>query len=76
MSIHNEILAERIRQDDEHGGPRNDDRNTWFDWRGYFYKQLSNGSMVHTESEQRECLVKIAALAVAALESYDRKFQK
>ena len=73
MSIHNEILAERIRQDNEFGGPRHDDKNTWFDWRGFIYKQLTNGSMAHSASEQRECMVKIAAIAHAALESFDRK---
>ncbi len=72
-SITNDILRERLNQDDQWGGPAHDDRNTWFDWRGAFYKQLSNGSMVHTAAEQRECLVKIAAIAQAALESFDRK---
>jgi hypothetical protein len=73
MSIINEVTAERVNQDIEWGGPTHDDKNDWFDWRGFLYKQMTNASMAHNEAKRRENLVKIAALAFAAIESMDRK---
>ncbi len=68
-----QILDERLMQDTQWGGPEHDDQHTYFDWRTFIYKQLTNGSMTMNEAEQRRCLIKVAALAVAAVESMDRK---
>lgn len=67
-----EILAERLRQDVKWGGPAHDDEHTLHDWRAYINKQMSK---MHGWNGQgaRPYLVKIAALAVAAIESIDRK---
>jgi hypothetical protein len=68
-----DILVERTFQDHQFGGADHDDRHDWFDWRGLIYHQLSNLSMEGTDHARRDRLVKVAALAVAAIESMDRK---
>ncbi len=68
-----DLLVERAFQDRQHGGPANDDRKDWYDWRGLIYKQLTALSMEGTDNARRERLVKVAALAVAAMQSMDRK---
>jgi hypothetical protein len=72
-SIINEITAERVNQDIEWGGSEHDDKHDWFDWRQFLYKQMTNASMAYKEEQRRACLIKIAALAMAAVESMDRK---
>jgi len=70
-TIANEIAAERIRQDAQWGGPEHDDQHTPQDFLRYIGKQVHKGQQAQFAGE-REALVKIAALAVAALESMNR----
>lgn len=68
-----DIQLERLRQDEQWGGPTVDDTRDWFDWRAYSYKQLTLLSFEHDDQARRERFVKVAALALAAIESIDRK---
>lgn len=70
-----EIQAERVRQDEQWGGPEHDDTHGPADWCDYIERQLSEADGViglQNPAAWRERMVKIAALAVAAIESHDR----
>jgi hypothetical protein len=70
-----EIDAERARQDVQWGGPAHDDQHHPDEWIDYINKQARAGWLAAVTPhpvEYRERLVKIAALAVAALESMTR----
>lgn len=75
-----EILAqvhnEREAQDDKWGGADHDDRHKPGDWTRFIVRQLGaaeEGIDVHHWDEWRRQMVQVAALAVAALETIDRK---
>lgn len=73
-----DIEKERIRQDARWGGPERDDTNTEKQWVSlidlYITKAVIALQTDYVDSlDYREELVKVAALAVAAIESYDRK---
>jgi len=74
LKIFNEIEAERAYQDAKWGNTF-DDKNTVNDWNqyiaGYGYRAASMENVGKPE-EQRAAMVKVAALAVAALETFDR----
>jgi hypothetical protein len=72
-TIEEEIANERLMQDMEWGGPDHDDKHDWYDWRQFLYKQLTSLSMEYEEVRRRRRFIKIAALAIAAVESMDRK---
>lgn len=67
-----EVCRERARQDEKHGGPAHDDTHTLNDWRRYITVRLPTVHYVPNK-ENRKDLIEIAALAVAAVESLDRK---
>lgn len=75
------IQAERARQDAQWGGPAHDDAHSLFDWIDFIVAQaekfgrqtVARGEAYWTTPDARQRLVKIAALAVAALESLERK---
>ncbi len=73
IDVVSEVMVERARQDEQWGGPVNDDKNDWYDWRGLIYRQQQFMSMEGTDHARRQRLIKIAALALAAVESMDRK---
>lgn len=67
-----EIRRERERQD-KLWGTAFDDRNTINDWAAYIGQYNGQAiDMLNSPVEQRIALVKVAALAVAALEAFDR----
>lgn len=76
------ILRERAAQDSQWGGAAHDDEQEPHDWLAYIDKQrrhafrdtapMATGSKPYNEA-MRARLVKIAALAVASIESMDRK---
>jgi hypothetical protein len=73
-----DIRDERARQDSQWGGPAHDDQHTASDFLGYIQKQQVLGTLERVDeypAEQmvRSRLVKIAALAVAAIEAIDRR---
>jgi len=70
-TIITDVLAERTRQDEQWGGPAHDDEHCPWEWREYIEYQLQKSRKQPTQF--RECLIKIAALAIAAVESIDRK---
>jgi hypothetical protein len=75
-ALHPDVAEERKRQNNQWGGPYHDDAHDWYDWSDYIGKQLSRLIKATNKSqatERRQRFVKIAALAVAALESMDRK---
>lgn len=61
---------ERDNQDKQWGGPEHDDKHNEFDWVFFIDKQLS---CVDDFDDVRGRFVKIAAIALAAVESIDRK---
>lgn len=79
--IFKEIEAERDYQDKRWGGPGVDDeKNKPNDWVSYIAKystRWQDGTFFpyipETEDEFRKCMVKVAALAVAAIEQVDRQ---
>ena len=75
--IFKEIMGERERQDHQWGGPPHDDRHSPCDWAAYIDKQLSAAENEWLEKRNlglfSERMRKIAALAVAAIQSIDRK---
>lgn len=76
--VFSDIRYERERQDAQWGGPEHDDEHDPKDWLHFIDKQTIAGVFDVELGEQepgsyRMRLVKIAALAVAAIESHDRK---
>lgn len=70
LKIYLEITDERLRQDAKWGGAEHDDGHSLHDWLDQIEYQHEQAWY---NEEPRTRLVKIAALAVAALESLDRK---
>jgi hypothetical protein len=72
-----EFMVERIRQDMQWGGPHHDDTRKEWDWCAYIEKQnfLANAKSLTDKGRDswRRRMIKIGALALAAVESYDRK---
>lgn len=66
-----DLCDERIAQDKQWGGPAHDDMHDTYDWMNYIANQAEK--LARDESTARERFIKIAALAVAAVESIDRK---
>lgn len=86
LEILNEIHAERVVQDKQWGGSDHDDQHTGSDWLNFIsrfnskaFRELciENGELkddrVEIHASYRKRLVQIAALALAAIEVYDRK---
>lgn len=72
MTIYDEVNAERAKQDEQWGGSKHDDAHELLDWVAYMEHQLYRATTAETDAEWRERLIKVAALAVAAVESLDR----
>ena len=72
-SILSEIVNERANQDDEWGGPDQDDQRTSWDWIAYLTKHAGKAVRYPFDLEIfRRQMVRVAALAVAAIEWADR----
>lgn len=77
ISILEDINDERIRQDFQWGGQKHDDTHTVGQWRELRGKYEKRAIVAHKSDKylrEREDLLKIAALAVAQIESLDRQF--
>tara|TARA_R110000787_G_scaffold26344_26_gene73752 strand:+ start:1399 stop:1710 length:312 start_codon:yes stop_codon:yes gene_type:complete len=69
-----DIRRERKRQDAEYGGPDHDDRQSFADWMVRIVKQLGKAFVDPFDAATyRQQMVRIAALAVAAIEWCDRR---
>lgn len=67
--IYYDIDDERLNQDRQWGGTEVDKTRSSDDWFTYIRKQVNSGILNKEEAKSR--LVKVAALAVAALENLD-----
>jgi hypothetical protein len=86
VKLFTEIAHERSRQDEQWGGPAHDDDHGVEDWRRFrekFEDYISDADDVRPVQSTdrwadytREQLVKIAALAVAQIQSLDRLFPR
>lgn len=80
--VYDDIKDERRRQDTQWGGPEHDDRHAIDEWLDFIQKQLNEAEALIGADEPdgdmqfRSRLVKVAALAVAAVESLDRLMVK
>ena len=81
-SIWHEIQAERERQREEWGGDYHDDQHGPMEWVAILTKHAGSampGKLAHRVASIqrfRTQMVKVAAIAVAAVESIDRRFPK
>ena len=68
-----DVATERQRQDAKWGGPEHDDTHPISDWQRFISQRAEN--LVYRGNPERmyELFIEIAALAVAAAESMDRK---
>lgn len=85
--IFSEIRIERQRQNAIHGGPKNDDKLLMVEWIGIITRHLglavddakplgggmNNHSVCENPARYRRQMVRVAAVAVAAIEAFDRK---
>ena len=69
-----EVREERLYQDRRHGGPAHDDTHLRGDWQEFIEARLHDYDQ--EDEEYRQAMVEIAALAVAAIQSLDRKAAK
>lgn len=68
-----DVMAERRTQDEQWGGAAHDDEHAAYEWLEYIDKQVRKANGVRNDDDRyRSRLVKIAALAAAAIESVDR----
>lgn len=67
----NEVVAERRRQDEKWGGPEHDDQHLTDDFFSLIDARITYNMKI---SDSRKALIEIAALAVAAVESLDRRW--
>lgn len=78
-----EIAVERMQQNDQWGGPEHDDTHDEHDWNNFLGHQLEFSERAERLEDRSgpmplECRarwVKLAALAIAAIECHDRKYQ-
>ena len=68
-AIFNEVLAERKRQDAKWGGAEHDDRHSKSDWQNFILVRVED--FIFRDSYRRT-IIEVAALAFAAIESFDR----
>ncbi len=72
--IFEDVLEERKIQDDEWGGPNHDDIHSSHDWVAFITKHLGKAVMwPFNGAGFRRQMVRVAALAVAAIAWHDRK---
>ncbi len=77
MTILEEIAAERQRQNQKWGGASNDDRHSSHSWAYLLVKHLGQSGIGDDWNPIvfRKQMIRVAALAVAAIEWHDRNFK-
>jgi hypothetical protein len=74
IDVETDVQLERIRQDHLHGGAESDDRLSAEEWRSRLLEQVRQLEQQTSCSENyASCLVKLTALAQAALEAASRQ---
>jgi Lar family restriction alleviation protein len=71
-----EVKAERKYQYAKWGGPEHDDKHCLWDWARFIVLRVPTFDALLQSDDPRKDLIEIAALAVAAIESLDRKAAK
>ena len=71
-----DIERERQRQDEQWGGAEHDDTHGSVDWMRYRRKFEDRVLLYDGPQTRRDALIKIAALAIAQIESLARKQEK
>ena len=71
-TILREVKLERGRQDEKWGGPSHDDAHTVGDWARFIGQRVNELHSIPSAQRQRELLIEVAALAIAATEALDR----
>lgn len=71
--IHKLVDNERSRQDCNWGGQAHDDNHTDREWILFVQKQLTRAESAENSNEYIAAMVKVAASAVAAIESQARR---
>lgn len=69
-----EVSEERARQDAKWGGPTHDDQHGPEEWEAFLMKRIPAFSRADRAFRRR--MIEIAALAIAAVQSYDRNAAK
>ena len=79
-NVLSEVASERWRQDQRWGGPAHDDAHSYEEWQDFIDHQVAAANLEilnETDAEAaqmwRRRMVKIAALAIAAVQSSDRR---
>lgn len=73
QNIFAEIENERQTQDAQWGGPAHDDKHTSYDWIAYIVRHTGKAVFWPWDAQGfRKQMVRVAALAVAAIEWVDR----
>lgn len=72
IGIYLEIAEERVKQDEQWGGPEHDDEHTAFEWLGIITHYLGR-ALIDDQFMSRKAMIQVAALTVAAVEWIDRK---
>lgn len=67
-----DIMNERARQDAKWGGPEHDDEHTMAEWFSFILARAACPTG-YVPKHDRKIAVEMAALAIAAIESFDRK---
>ena len=73
QGIIKEVVKRREQQDERWGGADHDDTHDELDWQCYIEKQLKQAANADDSFIWRDRMIDIAALAIAAIESADRK---
>jgi hypothetical protein len=68
-----EVATERGAQDAQWGGPEHDDCHDWHEWADLIHIHASCADETVTPTQYRLEMVRVAALAVAAVQSLDRE---
>lgn len=72
--VYEDLLAERLAQNAEFGGPEADDVLAWTRWLELIDKHLDRAAPSKSVTARRYAMVRVAALAVAAVQSLDRQW--
>jgi hypothetical protein len=68
-----DIAQERMEQDKKWGGPEHDDKHGHQDWQNFIAYHTWKATQDGTSEQFRKQMVRVAALAVAAIDSEDRR---
>jgi len=71
-TVYDEIRQERKAQDKKWGGAAHDDVHTQFDWCEFIRHHTSRAVGGRKKDDYRKQMIRVAALAVAAVQSFDR----